>query len=118
MSEIVIQVVLAFAMAQDLVLLIVITVLTRSWTLLPMGLYLGLCLQIGSIPVCSLAAILAPYRTQLKFSRGRQSGSLWGMLAWLVSAPPVPAIILLPYVFWRPGLILTLPLAVCRSNRL
>jgi hypothetical protein len=111
-------VVLVYAMAQDLVLLVVIVALTRSWALLPVGLYLGLCLQIGSIPVCSLAAILAPYRTQLKFSRRRQSGSLWGMLAWLVSAPPVLATILLPYIFWRPGLALMLPLAGIYSGML
>jgi hypothetical protein len=77
---------------------------------LPLGLYLGLCLQVGGAPAYNLAAIIGPYRTQLKFSGGRQRGNLWGMLAWLISATPVLALIALPYIFWKPGLVLTLPL--------
>ena len=99
-----------YAGLQIAVLLSVIAVLTGSWVVVPLGLYLGLCLQVGGAPAYNLAAIVGPYRTQLKFSGGRQRGNLWGLLAWLVSAPPVLALIVLPYVFWRPGLVLTLPL--------
>ena len=66
-------------------------------------------------PAYNLAAIVGPYRAQLKFSAGRQRGNLWGLLAWLVSAPPVLALIVLPYVFWKPGLALTLPLGAVYS---
>jgi hypothetical protein len=92
-----------------------IAALTRHWVSFPLILYLGLCLQIGGSPAYTLAAIIGPYRTQLKFSRSRRQGNLWGMLAWFVSAPPVLAVIVLPCIFWRPGLILTLPLGALYS---
>ena len=104
-----------FAGALWLVLLTAIAMLTRTWLVLPLGLYLALCMQIGGAPAYNLAAIVGPYRTQLKYTRGRQRGNFWGMLAWLVSAPPVLALIVLPYIFWRPGLILTLPLGLAYS---
>ena len=107
--------VLLYAGLQYLLIALVTTLLTNSWAVLPLGLVLGLCLQVGSTPAYNLAAIIGPYRTQLKFSRGRQRGNVWGMLAWLVSAPPVLALVLLPYVFWKPGLVLTLPLAAIYS---
>jgi hypothetical protein len=99
-----------YAGLQIVVLLSVIAALSGSWAVFPLGLYLGLCLQVGGAPAYNLAAIVGPYRAQLKFSGGRQRGNLWGLLAWLVSAPPVLALIVLPYVFWKPGLALTLPL--------
>jgi hypothetical protein len=37
------------------------------------------------------------------------------MLAWIVSAPPVLALILLPYIFWKPGLVITIPAAIVYS---
>jgi hypothetical protein len=36
---------------------------------------------------------------------------MWGMLAWIISAPPVLALFILPYIFWRPGLLATIPVA-------
>jgi hypothetical protein len=107
--------VLLYVGLQYLVLLLVIALLTNFWVALPLGLYLGLCLQVGSAPAYNLAAIIGPYRTQLKFSGGHRRGNLWGLLAWVVSAPPVLALIVLPYVFWKPGLVLTLPLGVIYS---
>jgi hypothetical protein len=103
-----------FAGALWLVLLSGIALLTRYWVVLPLGLYLALCMQLGSAPAYNLASIVGPYRTQLKF-RGRQRGNLWGMLAWLISAPPVLAMVVLPFIFWRPGLVLTLPLGAVYS---
>jgi hypothetical protein len=100
---------------QILVLSLGIALLSNLWVVLPLGLYLGLCLQVGSAPAYNLAAIIGPYRAQLKFSGGRQRGNLWGLLAWLVSAPPVLALIALPYIFWKPGLALTLPLGAIYS---
>jgi hypothetical protein len=111
--------ILIYAEAQYLVLAAVVAVLTRSWAVVPLGAFLGLCLQAGSIPVCGLVSILAPYRTQLKHTARRsRQGNIWGMLAWVVSAPPALAMVMLPYVFWRPGLILTLPLAAVYSGTL
>jgi hypothetical protein len=92
-------------------LTLAIALVSRFWSVLPLGLYLGLCIQIGGSPAYNLAAIVGPYRTQLRFSGGRQRGNLWGMLAWFVSVLPVLALTALPYLFWRPGLVLALPLS-------
>lgn len=104
-----------FVAASSLALLVVIGGLTRFWAVLPLGLYLTLCMQVGGSPAYNLAAIIGPYRTQLKFRSGRQRGNMWGMLAWAVAALPVLALIVLPYIFWRPGLALTLPLGAAYS---
>jgi hypothetical protein len=104
-----------FASALWLVLLLGISLLSRVWIALPLGLYLALCMQIGGMPAYNLAAIIGPYRAQLKFTRGRQRSNMWGMLAWAISAPPVLVLIVLPYIFWRPGLALTLPLGMIYS---
>jgi hypothetical protein len=104
-----------FAGLQVLVLSLGIALATGFWPVLPLGLYLGACMQVGGMPAYNLAAIIGPYRAQLKFSGRRQPGNLWGMLAWLVSAPPILVLIVLPYIFWRPGLALTLPLGVVYS---
>jgi hypothetical protein len=104
-----------YAALQVLVLSLGIALLSNLWVVLPLGVYLGLCLQIGGAPAYNLAAIIGPYRAQLKFSGGRQRGNLWGLVAWLVSAPPVLALIGLPYIFWKPGLALTLPLGAIYS---
>ncbi len=87
---------------------------TRTWVVLPLGIYLGVCMQIGGMPAYTLAALLGPYRAQLRMGSNR-NGNLWGMLAWAISTPPVLALIVLPYVYWRPGLILTLPLGLIYS---
>jgi hypothetical protein len=107
--------VLLYTSLQILALSLGIALLARFWAVLPLGLYLGLCLQVGGAPAYNLAAIIGPYRTQLKFGGGRQRGNVWGMLAWLVSAPPVLALVVLPYIFWKPGLVLTLPLGAIYS---
>ncbi len=106
---------LVYVGAQILVILLVIVLMTGYWPALPLGLYMGLCLQISGTPAYNLAAILGPYRTQLKFTRGRQRGNLWGILTWLISAPPILALIVLPYVLWKPALAITLPLGAAYS---
>ncbi len=94
--------------------LIVLMLFTKSWVVLPLGVYLGICMQIGGAPAYTLAALIGPYRAQLKMGSNR-NGNLWGMLAWAISTPPVLALIVLPYIYWRPGLILTLPLGLIYS---
>jgi hypothetical protein len=107
---------LLYTGVQFAVISLVIAIITGMWAMLPLGLCLGLCLQIGSTPAYNLAAIIGPYRTQLKYSRGtRQRGNAWGLLAWVVSAPPVLALILLPYIFWRPALVIAIPAAIVYS---
>jgi hypothetical protein len=107
---------LLYAGVQFAAISLVLAIFTGTWALLPVGLCLGLCLQIGSTPAYNLAAIIGPYRAQLKYSRGaRQRGNAWGMLAWVVSAPPVLALILLPYIYWRPGLFATILAAIVYS---
>jgi hypothetical protein len=108
--------ILLYAGVQFAAISLVLAIFTGRWALLPVGLCLGLCLQIGSTPAYNLAAIIGPYRAQLKYSRGaRRRGNAWGMLAWVVSAPPVLALILLPYIYWRPGLFATMLAAIVYS---
>jgi len=104
-----------FAVALYAVWLLLTALAFRSWTILPLGLYLGICIQLGGMPAYNLAAIIGPYRTQLKFSRSRQRGNLWAILAWVMAAAPILGLIVLPYIYWRPGLFLTLPLGAAYS---
>jgi len=106
---------LIYTGAQLLVITLGLALLTGRWALFPLGLCLGLCLQISGAPAYNLAAILAPYRAQLKHGGGRQRGNLWGMAAWALSTPPILALIVLPYLLWKPALIVTLPLAFVYS---
>ncbi len=107
--------ILLYAGAQILVISLAIALISGYWPALPLGLYLGLCLQISGSPAYNLAAIVGPYRAQLKFTQGRQRGNLWGIVTWLISAPPILALVVLPYIFWKPGLVFTLPLGVIYS---
>lgn len=108
-------IVLLVSGALYLVVLSIIAAWMRYWPVLPLGLYLGLCMQVGGGPAYNLAAVIGSYRMQLKFSSGRRRGNLWGMLAWAVSAAPILALVVLPYIFWKPGLLFTLPLGVAYS---
>ncbi len=103
---------LLYTSVQVLVISLAFSILGGRWEILPLGVYLGVCLQIGGLPAYTLAAIAGPYRTQLKFTRGtHQRGNLWGILAWVISAPLVLTT-LLPYVIWKPLLMITLPLGI------
>jgi hypothetical protein len=103
---------LLYAGVQYLAMALTMALVTRNWAVLPLGVFLGLCLQIGGSPAYNLASVIGPYRAQLMFSSGaRQRGNLWGILAWLVTAPPILALVVLPYIFWKPGLGITLPIA-------
>lgn len=103
---------LLYAALQSLVISIGVAFATGAWYLLPIGLYLGLCLQIGSSPAYNFSAIIGPYRAQFQLGTNQRQGNLWGMLAWLISAAPVLLLIVLPYFLWKPGLVLTLPLGL------
>lgn len=104
------------AMALYTPLLVGIGVFTHAWIVIPLGLCLGLCLQIGGSPLYTLAAIIGPYRMQLQFTSGtRQRGNLWGILAWLISGIPMALLLVLPYIFWKPALFITVPVAILYS---
>jgi hypothetical protein len=107
--------VLLFTSLQTLVISLGVALATQSWYTLPLGFYLGLCLQIGGLPAYNLAAIIGPYRARLQFGTKQRQGNMWGMLAWLISTPPVLVLVVLPYMFWKPGLIITLPLGLIYS---
>jgi hypothetical protein len=108
--------ILAFVLAQDVVLALAVAALSGQWAVLPLGMFFGLCVQVSIFPVCSLVAILAPYRTQLKFTSGHRRGNPWGLVAWVVSALPVLAMVVVPYLLWQPGWAITLPLAALYSG--
>ncbi len=96
--------------------LLLLGALTRNWAVVPLGLCLGLCMQISGSPFFTLAAIIAPYRMQLNFpQKTRQQGNLWGMLMWIIAGIPITLLLVLPYIFWRPGLFFTIPLAILYS---
>jgi hypothetical protein len=94
---------------------VVVALLSGTWLVIPAGLYIGVCIQVGGSPAYNLASILGPFRAQLHISGRRSRGNLWGMLAWMVGAVPVLALTVVPFLFWRPGLILTMPLGVLYS---
>ena len=102
-----------FSVACYLILMFVVATISGQWVVLFLGGYLGICLQVGCAPGYNLAAILGPFRAQLNW-QGRQRGSAWGLVGLLPSLP-ILALFLLPYVYWKPGLILTLPLAAVYS---
>jgi hypothetical protein len=106
---------LLFVLAIYVPLTVLVSLVSRAWTAVPIGLYLGACIQIGGSPAYNLAAIMGPYRAQLQISGERRRGNLWGMLAWTVAALPVLALTIVPYFFWRPGLALTMPLGAAYS---
>jgi hypothetical protein len=99
-----------FAMAQSLVLLLLVAVITRSWILVPWGLLLATCLHVGTAPFFHLSSILAPYRAPTQAWGGR-GGNMGAFLAWMVGTPPILLLFLLPYFLWLPAQIVALPLA-------
>jgi hypothetical protein len=101
---------LLFTMAQSLVLLLLVAILTGSWIVLPWGLYAALCLHFGSMPLYHLSSILAPYRAPLQAWGGR-GGNMGVFAAWMLGTPPLMALFLLPPLFWPPGQFIALPLA-------
>lgn len=104
-----------FVLAQYALILTIVTLLTGYWIVLPWGLFLAFCLQVSSLAGYHFAAIMGPYRMQLKFSNNQRGGNLWAMLAWITSLPALGILVVLPYFFWRPALFVTLPLAVLYS---
>lgn len=102
--------------ALDTLVLVLLGVFTQAWIVVPLGLCLGLCMQISGSPLYTLAAIIGPYRMQLQYTSGtRQRGNLWGMLAWFISGIPMTLLIVLPYILWQPALFVTIPVALVYS---
>ena len=94
---------------------VVIGAATRSWHVVPLGLCFVLCMQVSGSPLYTLAALIGPYRMQLKYTSGaRQRGNMWGMLMWFVRLSMV-VLLVLPYIFVKPVLFATVPLAILYS---
>jgi hypothetical protein len=109
---------IAFLVAVALYTLVLVgmAAFTHAWGIVPLELCLGLCMQISGSPLYTLAAIIGPYRMQLHFTSGtRQRGNMWGMLAWFISGIPMALLLVLPYIFWKPALFVTIPLAILYS---
>lgn len=98
------------------IVLSLLAMFTQAWTIVPLGLCLGVCLQISGSPLYTLASIIGPYRTQLQYTSGtRQRGNLWGMLAWFIAGIPMTLLLVLPYILWKPALFITIPVAFLYS---
>jgi hypothetical protein len=102
---------IVFALAQSLVLLLLVAAFTGDWGVLPWGFFLAFCLNLATAPLYNLAAILAPYRAPLQVWGGR-GGNMGGFIAGMVGIPPVLSFFWMPYIFWRSGQFITLPLAL------
>jgi len=104
------------AAAMYTLVLVLVGAFTRTWVVVPLGLCLGLCMQISGSPLYTLASIIGPYRMQFHYTSGtRQRGNLWGMLAWFISGIPMALLLVLPYILWRSALFITIPVAFLYS---
>ncbi|MBN1659443.1 MAG: hypothetical protein JXA93_13650 [Anaerolineae bacterium] len=102
---------LLFALAQTLVVLVIIALFMGAWLIVPWGLLFAFCLHYASAPFYNLASILTPYRASAQFT-GSNQGNLGSMIAWLVSLPIPVALFMLPVAFSPAGQVVTLPLAL------
>jgi hypothetical protein len=101
---------LLLAMALSLVALLLVAIFMDGWRVLPWGLYLALCLHLGTATAYNLSSLLAPYRAPLQVW-GNNSGNLGVLVAGFVAVPPVLALFVVPYILWPGVQVLTLPLA-------
>ncbi|MGD8626177.1 MAG: hypothetical protein PVF47_15210 [Anaerolineae bacterium] len=101
---------LLLALAQSLIALLLVAILMDGWRVLPWGLYLAICIHLGTVTAYNLSSLLAPYRGPEQVWGGN-SGNLGVLIAGAVALPPVLALFVVPYLFWPAGQILTLPLA-------
>ncbi|MEJ2210890.1 MAG: hypothetical protein P8129_17885, partial [Anaerolineae bacterium] len=108
---------LIFALAQSLVLLILVGALTGNWLVLPWGLLFALCLHLATAPLYTLASILTPYRAPMQ-AWGSNNGNIGTFLAWMVGTPIPMALFILPIFLWKPGQLITLPLAMAYGGGL
>ena len=106
---------LILALGQDLALLLIVAIAGRSWIVLPWGLFVAVCLHVSTVPAYGLASVIGAYRARHEWINSRNQGSLWMFVAWVVASPPVVLLCLLPYLLWRPGLAITMPLAALYS---
>jgi hypothetical protein len=102
---------LLLALAQSLVLLAFVGILTGSWLVVPWGLLFALCLHYATAPLYNAAAILTPYRASSQLV-GSNQGNLGSFLAWIAGTPIPAALFLVPRLLWPAGQLITLPLAV------
>lgn len=102
---------LLLTMAIDFVFSLLVAVASARPGLFPLGLLLAFCLHLATAPAFNLASVIGPYRDKLD-TWGSNQGNLWTLIAWVVASPPPLLLVALPYLLWRPGLWITLPLTV------
>jgi hypothetical protein len=105
---------LLFALALSLVLLLAVAILMKAWIVLPWGILFAFCLHVSTVPAYNLTSIIGPYRAPME-AWSNKGGNAFALLAWGIATPPVPLMLMLPYLFWKPGLYLTIPLALFYS---
>lgn len=108
---------LLFALAQSVVMLVIIAVVSRNWLVLPWGLSLALCLHVSTLPAFALTSIIGAYRAKMEFLNQSQ-GNFWVVLAWVVASPPVVILFVVPFLFWNPGIWPGMILSVIYSTAL
>jgi hypothetical protein len=105
---------LLLSLAQMLVLLLIVVLVTGVWSALPWGLYLAVCLHLATAPAYNFTSIVGPYRQSGQFF-GKNEGNLWVMLAWFVATPPVLLLCFLPFLVHGVAAWLLVPLPAIYS---
>jgi len=66
---------------------------------------------VSAAPLYTLVGILGARRQNVE-NWNQDTGNLWTLLAWPFAIAPALLLVVVPYLLWRPALLVTLPLAV------
>ncbi len=102
---------LVLAMALSLLFLLPVALLSGMWVVIVGGLVLALLLNVSAAPLYTLVGILGARRQNVE-NWNQDTGNLWTLLAWPFAIAPALLLVVVPYLLWRPALLVTLPLAV------
>ena len=102
---------LVLAMGLSLLFLLPVALLSGMWVVIVGGLVLALLLNVSAAPLYTLVGILGARRQNVE-NWNQDTGNLWTLLAWPFAIAPALLLVVVPYLLWRPALLVTLPLAV------
>jgi len=102
---------LVLAMALSLLFLLPVALLSGMWVVIVGGVVLALLLNVSAAPLYTLVGILGARRQNVE-NWNQDTGNLWTLLAWPFAIAPALLLVVVPYLLWRPALLVTLPLAV------